>query len=575
MRFDRRAAAAVAVALVLALVIWWVAASAGTRRGATTPQLAAATTQLADDFSSGAGWTASPSSSSGFSYERATYVLRLERPGDDALSVLALPGSGWRSVAATAAVNEAAPAGGLVGVGCATGNDQAYVGAVDPAGSGFAILRATRSGLTLLRAGAEGAGVIRGVNQTNELQVQCLQGAGRAPVTSIRLFAGGRLLGTAEDRPGWGPFRGIALGGISLRRPLNAMFIGASLQSLPPSRTSAVATACERVAASGSLENDYAWLVDSGATRAETPDLDRREVERVGRELVRLSASLRGDAGAAGVDSTARGALRDLATRLRMQAESLRTHAAGDEGSRIDLSGANDALSCPARRYFDPPDLAGQRPTGVPARAAPSQLIGLSRSLDAELAHDLPAPDFAVDTTLPVQPDQGVRVDLRYNSFRVFGGSLVELNRSLRVRAVHVESELAEGVTSSRFEVTYDPQPGPNGAGCTLQPQVGLSLLVTLPDWEPPVGADRYVRNQWNQFMWDLDDHERHHATLWIEAANRMAADIEQTPSGVRCQDTVTAAKARADHVFKRYDRLQRRYDADVAGGRLPRPSLP
>jgi predicted secreted Zn-dependent protease len=571
---DRRAAvAAVAAVLFLALVIWRVAASS-TDSGGPAPQLAAAATLLADDFSSGAGWSLVSSPTGSFGYEGGKYVLRLDRPGDDGLSVLALEGEEWPSVAATATVEARAPAGGLAGVGCAAGKDRAYVGAVDPAGSGFVIVRASGFGLTLLRAGADERGAIREGAGPNEIQIQCTLGSGRGPSTSIRLFANGRPLGSSEDRQGLGPFRGIAVGGISLRRPLEATFTRAALQSLPPGQASPIGAACQGVATAGSVEDDYTWLLDSGAARPQTRDLDGRQVGRVARELARVGAALRSDGEARGVDNTARTELGRLARLLRRQGESLNALAGGG-GGPVDVSIANDALACPAPRFFAPPGHALGSTAAPAKRSALGQLMSAGRALDEELVGSLPAPPFAKDESLPLQPAPGVKADLRYNSFRVFGDTTGELNRSLRVHAVHVESELAAGVTSSRFEVTYDPQPGPGGSGCTLQPRVGLSLLVTLPDWHPPSSADRYVRNQWNQFIWDLDEHERHHVTLWIEAAGEMAAAIEAAPSQARCHDAVAEAKARANQVFRRFDRLQRRFDADVAAGRLPHPSLP
>jgi predicted secreted Zn-dependent protease len=576
MPIDRRAAAgAVAVGLFLALVIWRVGASSGTDSAAPAPQLAAATTRLADDFSSGSGWSLVSSPTASFGYAGGKYVLRLDRPGDDGLSVLALEGEEWPSVAATVTVEARAPAGGLVGAGCAAGNDRAYVGAVDPAGAGFVIIRASRFGLTLLRAGADERGAIRAGGGPNEIQVQCTLGSGRGPSASIRLFANGRLLGTSEDRQGLGPFRGIAVGGISLRRPLEATFTRAALQSLPPGPASPVGAACQGVATAGSVEDDYAWLLDGGAARAQTPDLDRRQVGRVARELARVATALRSNGDARDVDNTSRTELGQLAKLLRRQGESLNALPAGGGGGPVDVSSANDALACPAPRYFAPPGHAFRSTAGPPTRSTPGQLMSVGRALDEELVGSLPAPPFVKDESVPLHPGPGVEADLRYNSFRVFGDTIGELNRSLRVHAVHVESELAAGVTSSRFEVTYDPQPGPGGSGCTLQPRVGLSLLVTLPDWHPPPSADRYVRNQWNQFIWDLDEHERHHVTLWLEAAREMATAIEAAPSQARCQEAVADAKAQANQVFRKFDRLQRRFDADVAAGRLPHPSLP
>jgi predicted secreted Zn-dependent protease len=166
-----------------------------------------------------------------------------------------------------------------------------------------------------------------------------------------------------------------------------------------------------------------------------------------------------------------------------------------------------------------------------------------------------------------------VEVDLRYQVFRVFGDSIGELNRSLRIRALHVEGELAAGLTTSRFELSYESFR--SSEGCTLRPRLKLELAITVPEWEPPATAGRYLRNQWNQFMWHLDEHERHHAELWVQAANRMVQVVDGMPPGSSCRQARTTANARVDRVFKRYERLQRAFDRDVAAGRQPAPSLP
>ena len=81
------------------------------------------TTRLADDFSSRSGWATFGGRGAELVYADGGYRLRLERPGDDGLSVLVLPGGGWPAVAASTVVEERGPFGGLAGVGCAAARD--------------------------------------------------------------------------------------------------------------------------------------------------------------------------------------------------------------------------------------------------------------------------------------------------------------------------------------------------------------------------------------------------------------------------------------------------------------------
>jgi predicted secreted Zn-dependent protease len=540
------------------------------RRGVT--QEAGGPSYFADDFSSRSGWATFSSKTAGLAFSGGGYRLNLDRPGDDGLSILILPGKALPSVAASTVVVEQSSFGGLIGVGCADGRERAYLGAVDPAGEGFVILRAGEAETQLLRYGLNEEGTIHRPGEENELQLQCTVRAGGRR-TAVRLFANGSLLASYEDPDGLGPFKGVALGGVSLRRPLEAIFERVALQSLPSTDQSTSADrACDRIEAVASLENDYRWLVDSGGTSVNSPDVDARHVVRIARELRRLSTDLLADARAAGTNE-ARRAVQALGARLRAQGDSLNSLTNTSNRGPVDAGTAGATLGCRSSTFLAPPYRGSHRATGVPARANVVRKSSRARDLDRRLIGSLPAPEFTRDETPPIEPNVHVDVDLTYRSFRVFGASLAELDRSLRVHALRVEGEHAAGVTDSRFEWTY--QPLERESGCTLVPGVTLTVSITLPSWKRPVGADRYLRNQWNQFLWALDDHERHHTELWIKAANRMIAVIQSVPPGPSCSPVVETAKARVAEVFNAYDRRQRAFDRDVAAGRLPGPSLP
>lgn len=531
-------------------------------------------TRIADDFSSRSGWATFSSEKAALSYVQGGYRLLLDRPGDDGLSVLVLPGRGWPSVAASAAVEERAPIGGLVGVGCAADKEHAYVGAVDPASSGFVIVRADGSAVTLLRYGANEDGTIRPVPEENRLQIQCSVRGSPGPRTSIRLFANGRFLAAYQDPRGLGPFKGVALGGVSLRRSLDAVFTRVALQSLPSAPPSPDVTACDRLVAATSLEDDYGWLVDSGGTRLNSQDFDTRQVLRIARELGQISTGLQADARVSAAGGKVRRSLRNLAARLRAQGDALNSLTSAINRGPIDTTGPYRTMSCPEPRFFAPPTRAPRPPGGESPRTKAAHQVASARDIDRRLTRDLPVPVFiADDETLPAEPELGVDVDLTYRTYRVFGASIADLNRSLRVHAIYVEGEEAAGVTDSRFEWSY--QPIDLASGCALVPGVTLTLVITVPDWRPPASADRYLRNQWNQFMWDLDEHERHHAELWVKAANRMIVAINGAPPQPNCRDVIATAKARVARVFKAYERMQRAFDRNVAAGRLPGPSLP
>ncbi len=562
------------MALVFLIVVIWQLVPGGPRHVPRAEGLGNPITRLVDDFSSRSGWATFDGGRAGLGYSEGGYRLRLDRPMDDGLSVLVLRRGRWPSVAATAAVEERAPIGGLVGVGCAAGKDGAYVGAVDPATSGFVILRAVGSSMAILRYGAGGDGMIRPVPEENELQLQCNIRTGQEPGTSIRLFVNGRFLAAYRDSFGLGPFNGMVLAGVSLRRPLDALFKRAVLQTIPPEPGSPLAIACDRLVAARSLQDDYGWLAESGGTRRNSTDFDTREVLRLGRELAQVSAGLKADARGSGVDGRARRSLRNLADRLGTQGDALDPLTSAIDRGPVDTTVPSRALSCSAPRFVVPPSRGSGRPTGVPRGASASQRMDTARELDERLSRDLPAPVFLPDAqTLPARPGLHVDVDLSYRSFRVFGKSIAGLNRSLRVRGIHVEGEHAAGVTASRFAWTY--QTLDVARGCALVPGVTLGLVITLPHWKPPARADRYLRNQWNQFMWDLDDHERHHSRLWIRAAKTMISAVDDHPPDPSCARAVAAAKARIARVFRAYERLQRAFDHDVAAGRVPGPSLP
>lgn len=530
------------------------------------------TTLLLDTFSSGSGWTTFSGEMSRLSYSDGGYRIRLDRPGDDGLSFLIIPGESVPSIAATGIVVERSPNGGLVGVGCAAGMNRAYLGAVDPATGGFVILRVKGTATTLLRYGANEQGAVRGVGEQNELQLQCRLLDRPAPRTLVRLFANGRLLAAYEDGGGFRSFRGMVLGGVSLRRPLDAVFTRAALQSSSGERVTPLATACGHLAAVGSLEDDYRWMVESGGTRLNTPDFDSRQVLRIVRELAGLSTGIEEDSRRLGSRDGAGSALSRLADRLGAQRNALNSLTNAANRGQVDPTEATIALSCRVPTPTTPPWRRGAR-SAVRPRGNVAHRMSAAKRFDRNVAADLPAPPFVPDETLPLEPGLGVDVSLRYHTYRVFGTSLEELNRSLNVHGVLVRGDRADAVTSSRFETTFQPVFGPSG--CGLAPRVRLSLVITIPEWIPPAGTDRYFANQWNQFMWDLEDHELHHAELWIQAARKMAEAINSTPRNPSCERVKAEAKTRLDRVFKKYERLQREFDRDVGAGVLPGPSLP
>jgi predicted secreted Zn-dependent protease len=560
-------------AVLVVLVVAVIAVRARLGGGAGHARDASSVTLLADDFSTGNGWATYSSETGGLSYSDGGYRLRLDRPADDGLSVVVLPGNGVPSVAASAVVVNQSTVGGLIGVGCAAGMDQVYLGAVDPATSGFVIVRVNGTVTRLLRSGADEQGSIRGVGEQNELQIQCRFGAAPEPHTLIRLFSSRRLVASYQDVGGFRSFRGMALGGISAWRPLQAVFSRVALQALPASPDTSVAAACDRVTAVESMEADYGWLVGSGGTRLNTPDFDSRQVLRIVSELGNLSAGVEADARLLPAAGTGRQVLRSLAGRLRAQRASLDSLTNAVNRGPVDAGRARVALTCPTPEGTKLPRSAAAGQAAVPQGARSARRAVGTQEFDEKLTRSLPAPVFVVDPTLPAEPLFGVDATLRYDTYRVFGESVGELTRSLRLNGIHVRGDLAYAVTNSRFEDFY--RPAPRQSGCVLVPDVRVSLVITFPEWEAPDGVDRYLSNQWNQFMWDLDWHERHHAALWIKGANRMAAIINETPSGPSCDRLGASAKARLSRVFSEYERRQRQFDRDVGAGRLPAPSLP
>jgi predicted secreted Zn-dependent protease len=576
----RRRVAAFIFTLVafLALIILIIVTrrSGPTEPSPVVPSAAAEITRFTDDFSSRSGWATFSSDAARLSYAEGGYRLKLSRPADDALSILLLRGKPLPSIAATAVVTQRGRFGGLVGVGCAAEDQRVYVGAVDPAGSGYVIVRIEERTAKLLQHGGNAEGPIRGVRGENELEMQCRALSGAGSRTSLRLFSNGRLLAAYEDANGLGPFRGMAVGGISLRRPLEAVFSRASLQSLPPGPGTPDARVCDRLVTAGALQAEFAWLVDSGAIRADTVDFDVRHITRLVGELVKLSSDLETDARevASGGD---RAVLQTLAEELQEQRVALSAIGPRSRPQPVDVVPKMVALSCSEPRPAQPPG-PNASPSPLSPRTTVAHRSSASRDFDRGLVRDLPAPAFVADSTLPSEPATGVpespvEVDFRYDTFRVFGSSIDEINESLRIQGINVRGDLVAAATYHELQPFYARNP--LASGCALYPKVTLSLLITLPEWEPPPGASRYLINQWNEFLWDLDDHERHHARLWIRAANAMVTAIVGTPPQPRCAATEAIANARIDRVVRRYTERNQKFDRDVAAGKLLAPSLP
>ena len=186
----------------------------------------------------------------------------------------------------------------------------------------------------------------------------------------------------------------------------------------------------------------------------------------------------------------------------------------------------------------------------------------------------LPPPPFVARGLLPAVPAPNVRPDLRYLFFDVAGTTVSDLVHSLGGRGPRVTGELAYGVTYWRIAWSFVAEP--SASGCALvDVSVIVRLRIKLPRWKPPPAATRYTIDQWNEFLWALDVHERTHARIAIEGANAVARALQTGGSGTFCSSVEASANAAATRAAQASDRRQRAFDRREAAAPVQDISLP
>jgi len=162
-----------------------------------------------------------------------------------------------------------------------------------------------------------------------------------------------------------------------------------------------------------------------------------------------------------------------------------------------------------------------------------------------------------IPEVLPV-PD-GVVVDVREETFAIFGRSPGEIYQSLNQRGPASGGRIVWGLHSWRFD--WDTRWARTETSCRVADlDLRMSTEITMPRWTQRAGAPLELQEMWEEFELLLREHEEAHREFAIEAVR----DLHRAILSVEAPDCETASRrirAQTDVIMERYNALNRDYD--------------
>lgn len=185
---------------------------------------------------------------------------------------------------------------------------------------------------------------------------------------------------------------------------------------------------------------------------------------------------------------------------------------------------------------------------------------------------------LAAATASPASPPSSDRVRIvdRIERYAIAGGSSAELMRQMR------ELGPVDPLTGKRMQgfaewrVSWSYQYAPGRGGCRLtQHEVGLDVVITLPDWRDKDAADGRMQAGWADFLQKLEEHERGHRAIGVEAAQAVDAALAGAPGRPDCDGLGEWLDSAAERAMGRYLRADAEYDLRTGHGQTQGVQLP
>jgi predicted secreted Zn-dependent protease len=161
-------------------------------------------------------------------------------------------------------------------------------------------------------------------------------------------------------------------------------------------------------------------------------------------------------------------------------------------------------------------------------------------------------------------PGVSVRSSLR--KYTVTAATMREIRQALARGPATFDGRRWAGVTHTyiRWKYQYRVASGT----CRVQsPRVELTVTITMPEWLPAHESDEETKVWWHRYHAALFEHELGHGRIGVEAARRVARELDRGASGATCEELGRRLNARGEAILADMRNRQSAYDAETRHG--------
>jgi len=168
-----------------------------------------------------------------------------------------------------------------------------------------------------------------------------------------------------------------------------------------------------------------------------------------------------------------------------------------------------------------------------------------------------------IRTTVVAAPSEpGIQVTIDTSHYTIGGSTEAELRAEMNRRGPY------GGDAYARWFVHWSYPTEAVSNACDTGPiEVSVSVEYMLPEWTPPVNADRALIDKWNRYVAALQLHEDGHRDFGIGAAKDVLLALGALPPYPTCDDLNRAANTAANAVLDRYRVQELAYDRTTSHG--------
>lgn len=179
-------------------------------------------------------------------------------------------------------------------------------------------------------------------------------------------------------------------------------------------------------------------------------------------------------------------------------------------------------------------------------------------------------------SSAPPSPGDRVRIVDRIERYAIVGASSSELMRQMRELGPVDPPSGKRMHGFAEWRVSWSYQYAPGRGGCRLtQHEVELDVVITLPEWRDKDAADGRMQAGWADFLHKLEEHERGHRAIGVEAAHAVDAALAEAPGRSDCDGFGERLDSVAERAMDRYLRADAEYDMRTGHGQTQGVRLP